>query len=219
MKVNIKKLVFFDLDHTLINGNVSFLFGKYLYSHKKISLGTVAYNALAYGMHKGGLLSIQNLHHAVFERLFAGKKSSLFVDGMQNFLKETIHSYLNPPIYKALQEHQKEGNPTVLLSSSPSFIVEPLSKILKIDYFGATHYLVDKRGCFTHISHMMDGHAKGNFVRKLGAKMGIPSSHTIAFSDSILDLPFMEAVGKAVGVNPDRRLTQICLKRGWNIVT
>lgn len=214
-----QKLVFFDLDHTLINGNVSFLFGKYLYRNKKISLDIVIANLFAYALHKGGFLSMEGLHQAVFNRLFIGKKSSDFVKAARNFLQKEINIYLNPTLFTTLQKYQREGHKTVLLSSSPSFIIEILSEILKIDYFGGTHYLVDKRGCFAHISHMMDGRAKADFVRRLCLKIGVAPAETIAFSDSILDLPFMEAAGTAVGVNPDRKLSRICRKRGWQIVT
>ena len=36
-----------------------------------------------------------------------------------------------------------------------------------------------------------------------------------AYSDSHTDLPFFEAVGNPVAVNPDRELRRICAERGW----
>ena len=36
-----------------------------------------------------------------------------------------------------------------------------------------------------------------------------------AYSDSYSDVPFLEAVGHPVAVNPDRRLKKIARLRGW----
>jgi len=38
------------------------------------------------------------------------------------------------------------------------------------------------------------------------------------FSDSIPDLPLLEAVGEPVAVNPDRRLRAVARRRGWTIL-
>jgi phosphoserine phosphatase len=38
------------------------------------------------------------------------------------------------------------------------------------------------------------------------------------YSDSAYDLPLLEAVGRPVAVNPDRRLRRIARARGWEIM-
>jgi phosphoserine phosphatase len=39
-----------------------------------------------------------------------------------------------------------------------------------------------------------------------------------AYSDSHTDLPFLEAVGHPVAVNPDRKLRRIASQRGWPVL-
>jgi len=39
-----------------------------------------------------------------------------------------------------------------------------------------------------------------------------------AYSDSNTDLPFLEAVGHPVAVNPDRKLRRVAAQRGWPIL-
>lgn len=41
---------------------------------------------------------------------------------------------------------------------------------------------------------------------------------TVAYSDSIRDLDFLQAAGRSVGVQPDRKLRRICLKQQWEII-
>ena len=40
-----------------------------------------------------------------------------------------------------------------------------------------------------------------------------------AYSDSITDLPLLEAVGHPTAVNPDRALRRVAEERGWPILT
>ena len=55
-------------------------------------------------------------------------------------------------------------------------------------------------------------------VRRLAAERGYDLRRCTAYSDSISDLPFLEAVGTAVAVNPDRELRRTAVERGWRIV-
>lgn len=45
--------------------------------------------------------------------------------------------------------------------------------------------------------------------------MVLPDS--FAYADAISDLPMLEAVGTAVVVNPDARLSQVADQRGWRV--
>lgn len=214
-----KKLVLFDLDHTLVAGNASYLFGKYLYRQKQMGFSLLGANVLDYALHKGGLFSLATLHHRIFARQFLGQCSFKLNSFVKAFLAEEFPLHLNKTVHGILCQHQEAGDMTALLSSSPSFLVEPIASLLKVHYVKATDYLVDKSGRYDNIALVMDGPAKGNFARRLQSELSISQSSTIAFSDSILDLPFLEAAGLAIGVNPDRKLASVCRTRGWRIVT
>jgi phosphoserine phosphatase len=55
-------------------------------------------------------------------------------------------------------------------------------------------------------------------VRELAAAEDIDLTRSTAYSDSHTDLPFLEAVGRSVVVNPDRELRRIARERGWPIL-
>jgi phosphoserine phosphatase len=42
--------------------------------------------------------------------------------------------------------------------------------------------------------------------------------HSTAYSDSINDLPLLQAVTTAVAVDPDPRLAEIARQRGWKVL-
>jgi phosphoserine phosphatase len=55
-------------------------------------------------------------------------------------------------------------------------------------------------------------------VRELAAREGIDLARSTAYSDSHTDLPFLEAVGHPVAVNPDRELRRLAAERGWPVL-
>jgi phosphoserine phosphatase len=61
----------------------------------------------------------------------------------------------------------------------------------------------------------LHGEHKAAAVRELALEQGYDLTESTAYSDSHTDLPFLEAVGKPVAVNPDRELRRIAATRGW----
>jgi phosphoserine phosphatase len=64
----------------------------------------------------------------------------------------------------------------------------------------------------------LDGRAKAEALPALGAEHGIDLAESTAYSDSASDVPFLEAVGYPVAVNPDRRLRGVAAERGWRVL-
>ena len=54
---------------------------------------------------------------------------------------------------------------------------------------------------------------------QLAAREGYALEHCYAYSDSITDLPMLEAVGHPTVVNPDRALRKEAAARGWPVLT
>ena len=55
-------------------------------------------------------------------------------------------------------------------------------------------------------------------MRELAEREGYDLAECTAYSDSHTDLPFLEAVGHPVVVNPDRALRRIAAERGWPVL-
>ena len=54
-------------------------------------------------------------------------------------------------------------------------------------------------------------------MRAMAADRGLDLAESWAYSDSITDLPMLEAVGHPVVVNPDRSLLRIAKSREWEV--
>ena len=59
---------------------------------------------------------------------------------------------------------------------------------------------------------------KVDAIEKIAADFGYDLERSYAYSDSVSDLPMMEAVGHPVAVNPDSELDSVSHERGWPVV-
>ena len=82
---------------------------------------------------------------------------------------------------------------------------------------GSTCEIVD--GVYTGVSlRACHGEGKAAAVRELAEREGLDLAASTAYSDSHTDLPFLEAVGHPVAVNPDRGLRRRPRERGWPVL-
>jgi HAD superfamily hydrolase (TIGR01490 family) len=212
------KMTLFDLDHTLLKGNSSYYFGKYLCRKRVLSLWQVPYMLVCYCLHKMHVLSISALHERIFSVFFQRQSVSSIALHAEAFLEQELQDLIYMPAFSLLQRAQKEGEFVAILSNSPDFLVSAIGRKLGVSQAVGTVYGVDEEGCFSHVASLLDGQAKALMVNEMCAQMSIDSASVTVYSDSILDLPFLMSAGKAVAANPDRKLRALCKSRGWKII-
>jgi HAD superfamily phosphoserine phosphatase-like hydrolase len=209
---------FFDLDHTLLKVNSSFQFGSYLYNNHQFSFLEMLRLIAAYGLHKVSFYSLSEVQKVIFNRLFNGHACQPIYDFAESFIDSHFQRMLYQPAIKQLKLAQELGHHTVLLSSSPDFLVELFAKRFSMDAWESTHYAIDQEQHFYGISSIFQGDDKARYVEETIRKFGVSKNQTFAYSDSYLDLPFLKSVGIPVGVNPDRMLRNWCKKTGCKII-
>lgn len=212
------KLVVFDLDHTLLKVNSSYRFGNYLFRQNYFSFLAFIKCLAYYARHKLLGLSIEKLHYKTFSALFKGRSLQDLQKHVDRFLNETLETMLYPPVYQRLQEAQERGEYTLILSSSPDFLVGPIAKRLATTDWKATVYQPDEEGNLSCLSSILEGEKKAQHVRLLSSQLGLDQASVTVYSDSILDLPVLKIAGRAIGVVPDFQLKQICQEKGWEIL-
>ncbi len=211
-------LTAFDLDHTLIRGNVSFLFGAHLFRRKQIALLPMIACVGLYLAHKLFGLSMVTLHREALKRLFLGVSADQMRGEVSIFLDRSFDKFLYPPAVTALRTAQRAGSKVVLLSNSPDFLVEAVAKRLGSDAWRASEYRVDSQGRLCGLVHVLQGRDKARDLIAFARGWAIPRNAITAYSDSFLDIPFLEAAGHAVAVNPDRHLRAYSRTKNWPII-
>jgi HAD superfamily hydrolase (TIGR01490 family) len=213
-----KRLIVFDLDHTLIRINSSYAFGSYLFQQKQFYLAQIVWSLIDYMRHQWLGLSMQQLHQKSFNRLFKNFPFIRLQACVQDFLDKNLKDLLSLPVWERLKVAQTEGHETLLLSSSPDFLVQPLAANLGVSGWGATIYQMNEEGNLSHLSQVMDGKQKAHYLLNHLKTSEFSLSSVTAYSDSYLDLPLLEIVGQAIGVNPDKRLKKVCVQNQWEIL-
>ena len=141
------------------------------------------------------------------------------VEEMQELVGDAMEPVLRPLVYaeplRLVQRHRERGEKVYIVSATLQEIVEHIAEDLGFDgAIGSTCEVVD--GVYTGKSlRGAHGEGKARALRELATAEDLDLSASTAYSDSYSDVPFLEAVGHPVAVNPDRRLRRIARLRGW----
>ena len=106
-----------------------------------------------------------------------------------------------------------------MLSASGLEVVAPIAAMVGADSCRATRMGMTDGRYNGMIEYYCYGEAKAEAARELAAERGYRLADCRAYSDSITDLPLLEAVGHPTVVNPDRALRRLAAERGWPVLT
>lgn len=163
-------------------------------------------------------LGLQQLHNKAFHILLKGKKFSLIEEEMRQFLAADFYRFFYLPSFSRLRRAQHEGHYTVILSSSPSFIVGPIAEYLGVTHWQSSEYEIDQNGRLKRVKFVLSGEEKARYLAEFARVRQVGFDRVVAYSDSLLDLPFLLAAGKAIVVNPSKGLRQISKRKSWEII-
>jgi HAD superfamily hydrolase (TIGR01490 family) len=211
---------FFDLDKTVISRSSTLALSRPLYRAGMVSRSQMlrgAYAQLVYLLVgadegkmerlKGGILQLtRGWDRAQLERL------------VENVILEVIDPYVYAEALDLMELHREEGRRIYIVSSSPEEVVRPLARHFGVSGVIATRAEIGPDGRYTgELEFYAYGQQKADAVRAVADRSGIDLSASFAYTDSITDVPLLEAVGNPVAVNPDRELRRVAEERGWQV--
>lgn len=141
---------------------------------------------------------------------------------VSDLVTEALEDVIDPIVYQeAIDEiaaHKAAGHLVFMVSASPEEVVVPLSKYIGADGAVATIAETDRNGKYTGgVDFYSYGPYKVDAMEALALEHDLDLSECYAYTDSITDLPMLEAVGFPIVVNPDRNLAREAEERGWEI--
>ena len=132
------------------------------------------------------------------------------VEQVKSIVNETLHDIVTPLVFAEAADliaaHKLCGRDVVVVSASGEEIVAPIARALGATHAMATRMVVEDGKYTGEVAFYCYGEGKVQAIRELAAREGYPLEHCYAYSDSITDLPMLEAVGHPSVVNPDRGL-------------
>jgi HAD superfamily hydrolase (TIGR01490 family) len=212
---------FFDLDKTVIAKSSTLAFGRSFYQGGLINRRAVLRTAYAQFVYLLG-----GADHDQMERMreyLSAMCRGWNVEQVKEIVAETIHDLIDPIIYdeaaSLIEEHHLAGRDIVIVSTSGAEVVEPIGELIGADRVVATRMVVED-GCYSgEIEYYAYGPAKAEAIASLAESEGYDLNRCYAYSDSVTDIPMLEAVGHPCAVNPDRALRKEALGRDWPVLT
>ncbi len=211
---------FFDLDKTIISRSSTLAFGPSFYRHGLISRGDAIRTVFAQLVFR-----IAGADHQQMERIRSqvanicrGWQADQVHEIVSRHLDETILPLVYEGAQRLIAAHGSAGRDVVIVSTSGMEMVAPIGHMLGASEVIATRMEVAD-GCYTgEMEFWAYGEAKARRVRELAAARGYRLADCYAYSDSVTDLPMLEAVGHPRAVNPDRALRRIARERQWPVL-
>ncbi len=212
---------FFDLDGTLIPGSANIPLAKAAFREGFVTPGELVKdlrNGVSF-LVKG---ATDERSAQVRDRILAavaGRPASQVEALGDHFMAELVAA-IQPRMHAVLDDHREQGHDRVVLSASPTEIVSRFAREAGLEYGTGTTSERDQDGVYTG---RLDGpfcyrEGKVTTMRTLSEQHGYDLSASYAYSDSVSDLPMLEAVGNPVAVNPEPELRELALARSWPIV-
>jgi HAD superfamily hydrolase (TIGR01490 family) len=215
------RLAFYDLDGTLVSGNVVERYAFFVRHLPSKLRAILKFSKLlaSLPLYVGLDFYSRGVFNRVFFRAYRGMDEEWLRSMEAALFQRVILPSLYPGAKPLVDSDRAAGFHPVLVTGELDFAVAPLA-----DYFGfeavVANSLIFKDGAATGevAQPLVAGREKVGAILRLCRERGAAPSDCKAYSDSFSDAPMLESVGYPAAVNPDRRLRRVAAQRGWPIL-
>ena len=212
---------FLVLDRTLISGSSLSLLFRDLRDRDVYSIGealTLTARHVAEVFFGGREQQSARLRRETIAAI-TGRRSADLEDWSRRLATQEVLPRVYPDVARIIATHRAAGDLVYLVTASPIELARPVAAALELDGALGTRAETDGNGYFT--GRLPDGLMHGPVslaaVRVLAAEQGIGLERSHAYSDSYDDRDLLAAVGHPHAVNPEPRLLEGAVRRGWAV--
>ena len=212
-------LVIFDLDNTILNGDSDYAMINYLVHTQALDESAGKQNQIFIEDYQRGELDF-DAYTTFALSAYIGMTRTEINEYMRPFVTKVIEPMINTLALKIIHDHGDSGDTILLASATNELIVQPIAKRLDIqNVIGTQVKFINDKCTGEYIPPSALGEGKLKLVQQWMQKNNFDDFSGVTFySDSINDLPLLEAVDFPKAVNPDAMLEKISLERGWEII-
>lgn len=214
------RLALFDLDHTLLLGDSDVLWCDFLVAQGVLDAGFGTRNAEMAERYRAGAVDARTFCD-FYAATLRGRSATEWAPLRERFLAEEVLPRIPEAARELVGQHQRDRDLVLMTTATNRFLTE-----LTAAHFGIAHLLAteleEAEGRFTGRTAGTLNMREGK-VQRLKAWMAprglyLSECDSTAYSDSINDLPLLEAVRQPVAVNPDAKLAAVAAQRRWPVL-
>ena len=215
-----RKLVIFDLDNTILNGDSDYSWINFLINENYVDKHEYEKrNQYFYDQYYEGNLDYDEWAEFALSTM-KGKTPFDLEELLSKFLSTVIEPMINIYALRLLHNHHHDNDIMLLASATNSVLVEPIARRLGFENIVATEVeIID--GVYTGKVYGRPALGQGKLtkVEEWAAQNNIKDfKDAIFYSDSINDLPLLNEVGVPIAVNPDDQLRNLSIKNNWEVI-
>lgn len=216
------KLALFDLDHTLLPIDSDHSWGEFI-----ARLGWTdpaeqkRRNDAFYAQYQAGTLDIHEyVRFATAPLRERGAEAA--AQAHARYMQEVILPHVRPEALSLVREHQQAGDLVMIVTATNEFVTRPIAQAFGVDELIAVELERDATGWFTGEIRGTPSFREGKVTRVAqwlaGRGLHWGDVDMSFYSDSMNDLPLLGKAQHPVATNPDARLRQLAIQRGWRIL-
>jgi HAD superfamily hydrolase (TIGR01490 family) len=213
------EIAFFDLDKTIVARSSPLALGRSFFKEGLISRSWLLKSLYAQLMFQ--LMGADEDKMEKMREQAAKMTEGWEVEKVRRVVAEVLEEAITPLIYAEaldlLHDHRAAGRLICIVSTSPDEIVRPLAGLVGADRSIASRPKVLDGKYTGELEFYAYGSTKADAMAEMAETEGADLARSYAYSDSITDLPMLEAVGNPVAVNPDKDLRKVAVERGWQM--
>ncbi len=217
---NKRRLALFDLDHTLLPLDSDYQWAQYLAlnGHAGDPEQALRRNDELMDRYNAGTLSAEESYGFMLGLLTLGTVEQL-EHWRSDYIKQIIQPAVTPQALELVNNHANNGDLCAIVTATNNFVTKPIAPLFNIKHLVATEAEL-KEGKYTGNMVGKPCYQEGKILHLNNwlAGMGFKPSdfeEIWFYSDSINDLPLLEAVSHPVATNPSPSLRKIAQERSW----
>jgi HAD superfamily hydrolase (TIGR01490 family) len=227
MTGNTETAAIFDLDGTLFTGHFWQGIVKYHIEHRIKLPSVVAYIITHMPLWAASKLRISGEETykvrwgedlaAIFRGLTGEEMIKIYEWVVDNY----VMKLLRMDILELVHQHKDKGHATIILSTSFYDFLEIIKQRLGVDHVVGTKIEMVNNICSGRIvKPLCFGINKARLLKEFisQAKLNIDLASSFAYADSYSDMPVLKMVGTPIATYPNKKLLDLALSRGWQIL-
>jgi HAD superfamily hydrolase (TIGR01490 family) len=211
------RAAFFDLDRTLVRVNTGPLYVRWRMRQRQMGVADLLRDTFWSLQYTLGVIDADAVSRAAAATL-AGLDVAAFRRECAEWVEAEVLDHITRAARAELARRRDEGFVCALLTGTSPYVADPVAAHLGVEHVLSSRMAV-RDGRFTGELEPPLCYGTGKLTRAStwASAHGVDLARSVFYTDSVSDLPMLEAVGEPHVINPDPRLSAIARRRGWPV--